>query len=277
MASWSQQLLQRYGGELPLDYCCFDVETTGFSREHDLPVEMGHCLVYDGKVEKRTNLALNWVDDPDIPNDWLEARLRKIHIAMEEKGEKWHITMDYLQQGLDPMRVLEFYYDYIIVTMDNGTMPVFHNGFAFDEPLLQATFRDMLGINDFSFGDEIVLDTSALVKAVQMAELDEIRVAPQPNESMREYFKRIHYGRWAKGVKHNLNFCIEKFGLREKHNIDVNELHTAGTDAWVCHLLVEELREEFNKAGSQPEPANPLPVITRGRPRRRIPRPKSDG
>lgn len=253
MAEWAAQLLGRYGGELPEDYCCIDLETTGFSRKQDLIVEIGHCLVYDREIEQRCNLVLNWVDHPEVPNDWLADRLKLVAYKMREAGHEWHITMDYLQkEGIKPLKVLEFYYELINILMENETLLVFHNGFNFDEPMLQNCFRDFCGITDFSFGDDRVLDTSALTKASQLLQAGEIRVAPQPNETMREYYLRIHHGRAKKGIKSNLGFCIEHFNLSEKCDLESENLHSAGTDAWVCHFLVEELRSFIRQAEQTP-------------------------
>lgn len=241
IGAWAQSLFQHLGGSLPVDYCCVDLESTGFNRKDDLIVEVGHCLVYDSKIEKRYNVALNWVDHPDVPNDWLEKRLKRVKSQMEASDQSWHIDMDYLKtQGLKPEKVLNFYHDFLTTLMENQTFLVLHNGFSFDEPMFRNSFRDFLGVPDFSFGEDHVLDTSALVKASQLVE--EPGIMPTSSESARGYFQRIH-GRRRKGVRSNLNFCVERFGLINKYGLDPTQLHQAGEDAYVCHLLVEEMRE----------------------------------
>ena len=240
MSTWVKALYERLGGELPTDYCCIDLETSGFSRKDDLILEMGHCLVYDSKIETRYNIALNWVDYDDVPNAWLESRLSRLKKVMTEEGKSWHIDMDYLSKGMDPVKALKFYHEYITTLIENETFLVLHNGFTFDEPFMQASFADFLGEKDFSLGNDHVMDTSALVKASQLTE--EAGIAPQSNENTRQYFQRIH-GRRRKGVYSNLKFCVERFRLKEKYDLDTALLHSAGYDAYVCHLLVEEIRE----------------------------------
>ena len=116
-----------------------------------------------------------------------------------------------------------------------GQVFVGHNLARFDSPFFTAAVSEWLA-EDFVFNSGEILDTAVIEKAAQAG------LPQQPDESMDEYFERVMRTPCA-GVKYNLDqHCVEKYGLLKKYHLDMSEAHTAGFDAMLCHLLLEEFR-----------------------------------
>jgi DNA polymerase III alpha subunit (gram-positive type) len=254
---WSKEFRAQYGNEFPTDYTCFDTETSGFNRKKDLIIEWGHCIVRDRKVTDKINIAINWFGSGLLgPNtdEWVERRLLEVarNISVNA-GRTTHLTARYLREkGVPVDEALPWIHEILCTLTDQGEMLVSHNGWNYDVAILQNHFRDFVG-DDFVFPDNQMFDTGAIEKASQVE--DDINFRPAPGETMREYFSRVAY-RPAKGIKWNLDLCVEKYRLVERHGVPANATHQAGHDAWLLHFLMEEFRELADKDG---EPS--LPVV----------------
>ena len=244
---WSKGFRAQYGNEFPTDYTSFDTETSGFNRSKDLIVEWGHCMVRDCKVTDRINIAVNWFGSGLVPDEWVEQRLlqvaRKIKV---NTGRTTHITAEYLRKkGVPVNEALPWIHEILSTLLDQGEMLVSHNGWNYDVSMLENHFRDFLE-DEFVFPDNQMFDTGAIEKASQVE--DDINFRPQPGETMKAYFKRVAY-RPAKGIKWNLDMCVEKYRLVERYGVDPNATHQAGHDAWLLHFLMEEFRGAAEKDG----------------------------
>jgi DNA polymerase III epsilon subunit-like protein len=63
---------------------------------------------------------------------------------------------------------------------------------------------------------------------------------PRHNDTLRSYWHRVKYTT-ARGVKSNMDeYCMEAYGLRERHGVGLDQLHQAEQDAYCCHLLMTE-------------------------------------
>jgi DNA polymerase III epsilon subunit-like protein len=111
-------------------------------------------------------------------------------------------------------------------------MIVGHNMFNFDIPFLTATAQ-RFGLN-LGFRQDEQLDTGLLVKAMQL------RMYPGTDERLYNYYRRV--GDLRAGVKWSLDrYCIQRFGLDKKHDVDALKAHDAGYDCFLTHLLLKEL------------------------------------
>jgi DNA polymerase III epsilon subunit-like protein len=234
------KILKLCGGSWPTDYTCFDLETSGFSRDRDVIVEWGHCLVRDGKVEDRLSLVVNWYGSGLVPDDWLTGQLNRVRKQMAKDGRKFRVTPAVMRaEGVPPDKVLPFIFDFLTSLQENGEMLVTHNGWRFDVEMVLKHFTDFLD-EDFEFHPDRLIDTGAIEKASQIT--DDWRAAPADDETMKTYFQRI--ANWVlPGVKWNLDtWCMNKYDLALKHGANTEDAHQADYDAWLVHLLMEEFR-----------------------------------
>ena len=100
-----QKYPSHYGGCVPTNYLCLDVETTGGSKE-DLVVSAGQCRVVDGVPQGYEQVILNWFDYDNeiVPNWWLEERLNSCRYQMEKRGNFHGITVDRMREEGIPVR-----------------------------------------------------------------------------------------------------------------------------------------------------------------------------
>jgi hypothetical protein len=243
---WSESFTQLYGGRFPDSYFCFDVETTGFSRDRDVVVEWGHCLVRNRQPVDRISVIINWFGSgllgPD-GDEWLSTQLRKVKRRMELNGRSFHVTEEVMRErGVSPHKVLPWLLDLLDEIREQSMMFVSHNGWNYDYEMLQAHFRDFVD-EEWELGDNQMFDTGAIEKATLIvAEEHDTSVLPRADDTLKSYFKRIAYRR-APGIKWNLDgWCVQKYDLVEKHGVDVSQTHSADYDAWLLHLLMEEFR-----------------------------------
>jgi DNA polymerase III epsilon subunit-like protein len=250
---WSKEFRNQYGDKFPTDYTCFDTETTGFSRDKDLIVEWGHCIVRDRKVIDNLSVMINWFGAKLVPDEWISAALKRVGRKVKlHTGRTFHVTEEKMRKkGVPVDEAMPWMFDLLKTIVDNGEFLVSHNGWNYDVQMLEAHARDFMG-QAFNIPDNQMIDTGAVEKASQM--MDDDRLHPQPGETMKEYFKRVAYFR-APGIQWNLaDWCFQKYRLAEKYGADPAKAHRAGYDAWMLHLLMEEYRGMAEQAA---EPAMP--------------------
>ncbi len=235
--TWQDDFSKLYGASWPTQYCSWDLETTGFSESSDLIVEVGHCLVNDGRCVQRSSWLLDWTKDRTIDQDWLEYRLKTLKIKMAETGKNYRITYDRLRkEGKPPGAVLRFYHKLFETIRENGGFWIGQNLLSFDEKIFNAALRDFCNLS-WRFGPNEVWDVGAWEKAA------ECKLQPNANEPPSQFFRRSARHR-APGVKWSIGHCLEKHGLAGK--VPADQLHGASDDAYACHLLFEEQRKLLN-------------------------------
>ncbi len=240
---WPAAFRKLYGMAWPRSYCCVDVETSGYSMEKDLVVEWGHVLIEDGEIVDRLTLVLDWTNHAVVPDHWLRGRINVLRQGMELAGKPCHTYYETMRdEGMKPDKALKFIHDFTAAVKNRGLLFVAH-GATFDEKMLSANFTGFKIADGFTYGDNGFLDTEAIEKASQMS--DHPRMHPQPNDTLRTYFHRVKYTR-IEGLKSNLDeHCGNKYGFYTKHGIDPKKMHGAETDAYCCHLLMEEFRAQL--------------------------------
>lgn len=234
------EIWKKRHGDLPRDYLCFDLETTGFKADDDLIVELGNCQVQDGQGPLYEGDVLNWFESDMVDDDWLEDKLETCRASMERAGRVYTMTPDRMQsEGNTPEIVLEKYVSLIEAAKEKKQQIVGHNIVKFDAKRFAQATEEWLG-KRCEIPPELCFDTAAVEKASQL------ELEPDPSEPLHKYFKRILEYPVA-GVRYNLDdHCVNKYKLQEKYDLPMEEAHTAGFDACLCHLLLEEFRRLAN-------------------------------
>lgn len=229
---------KEYGAEFPDTYLCFDLETTGLEAEDNLIVEIGHCRIVDGESTTYESRVLDWTQCPvEVEQSWLEWQIAECARSMAARGSQSHMTIERMRdEGENPYEVLQDYLDMFTEAIENREFIVGHNSVKFDIPWIVYQMKDWLDV-DFRFYTDRVLDTAAIEKASQLG------VFPRPGEPMSAYFLRVMRDP-VKGVYSNLDrHCVTKYKLVERYGLNMDDAHTAGFDAMLTHLLMEEFRE----------------------------------
>jgi DNA polymerase III epsilon subunit-like protein len=246
---WSRQFMAQCGGSWPDSYVAIDLEYTGNDYSRDVICEVGHVLVENRHITDQLKVVLDWTHSTIVPKDWLARRLREIALKMANGGHTWRTTWEVMAaEGIDAIEGLRFYYDLIRKAQKRGLPFVGHNAYSSEERTLQANFEGFLN-KAFSFGDNSLFDTGAVEKAsLAMAMAAEGKLdsktawwLPKAGETLRGYFCRVVNVR-ASGVYWNLADALKRYGLVEKHSLDLEKCHSADYDAYVTHLLFEHYR-----------------------------------
>jgi len=232
---------KRFRAGLPSN-CCWDLETTGFSRDDDLILEIGHCVVHDREPVHRMSTFLDWTRSKHVDQRWLKDKLDYVKKRVETDedgkptGKKFHISYDTLrEQGIPPEEALEYYYDLFEQIHEGGGFFIGQNSYGFDVEFFASHTDEFLG-KMFEFNPDIMIDVGALEKSTQVG------LIVFDDESLKTYFKRVA-GYQRRGVKWNLEFCADKYKLESLYGIDLEKLHGAAEDSYVCHLIYEEIRK----------------------------------
>lgn len=232
LQKWALEL-----GELPSDYVTYDLETTGVDNGEDLIVELGHCVVIDRSSEEVHSTVLDWTKIPTVDKDWLKFKLKRCSEAMLRNGRTPHMTYERMQsEGIDPLQALTEYATLFDNFKKEGLLIAGHNAVQFDNPFFEQAVCEWLNKPNWKF-PTLVFDTAAVVKATLT------QMPPLEGESLQQYFFRV-LDRPAPCVKYNLDtYCVQQFGLMDKHpELSLADAHTAGFDAKLTHLLLEEFR-----------------------------------
>lgn len=235
---WYAHVASFIGG-FPENYLVFDCETNGLEprSKATLPVELGWCMVKDRVAVHEGSFLLNWALHPGTDPAWFEESVRRTERGMQEKGIEHTISWDRIHaDGQDPREVVPCFREFLVDAQNNGYKYVGHNIYGFDRPIVEnATFTatgDM-----FRFDYRRFIDTGMIEKSHSAS-------IPVPNPGDRAVF------RWYEDVRNivrkgkwNLGGCAYKYGLVEKHGLDLASAHAAGFDCHMNHLLLEAYRE----------------------------------
>ena len=148
---WKKDLGKRFDYDLPSDYLCFDLETTGFDRKDDLIVEIGHCRVQNRSSSYYESRVLDWTQSEHVDIAWLEHKLKAVQASMAKTGRDYHMTLDRMRdEGEKPEEVLKHYVDLLEGARKLGQVFVGHNLARFDSPFFTAAVSEWLA-EDFVF------------------------------------------------------------------------------------------------------------------------------
>ena len=228
-------------GGFPKNYLSLDIETSGVNSNEDLILQVGYCLVEEGKPVEQVSVVLNWPDSGLVEEDWLRDRLertrKQIEFAKDGRatGKRYDFTYEFLQTGEPPVATLDSFHG-LLMDLRRATYGfVAHNGYNFDGKMLASHFKNYLH-KEWSFLDNELWDTGMIEKASQLNSV------PHEGDTLRSFSARVAAGRF-KGVFWNLGeHCVKKYALDQKHGIGTMKNCDAGFDAWLDHLLFEEFK-----------------------------------
>jgi DNA polymerase III epsilon subunit-like protein len=227
-----RELFQVMAGEYgwptlaPERYMVIDLETTGLERDKDRILQLGLCVVNQGKVKMFA--GQNGRRRPFLSQYF---RVPPEAITLESIAVNG-ITNDIIQRhGVAPRAALEKFQSLLQTARRNNWALVGHNLIRFDLPFLLVE-AEGLGVR-LNFADMPVVDTGMIVKACQLTD-------HPPRAPVSRYFREIA-DLPRRGVFYSLDrVCVPQFGLESK-GVDPRRTHDAGYDCWVTHLLFQEL------------------------------------
>lgn len=242
------KLFEYFGEPVPSDYLCFDLETTGFSFSFseygkkesecadDIIVELGHCDVTDSSADVFESTVLNWTLLPEyIDTGWLKDKLKLVAEAMQERGSVFHVPYSVMAGSkAHPLEALENYVSILEDALNAGKKIVGLNVLGFDRRVFADATGEWLG-QAFEIPPESIVDVGIIEKARQL------KIMPKRGETLPDYLSRIR-NMPVKGVRWSSDHCCEVYGLNEKYGLDDASKHSAGYDAMLCHLLMEEFK-----------------------------------
>lgn len=234
---WLQEFTKTF--PLPKTYCILDIETTGKLRRDDLVLQIGHVNVVDCKEAYNTDVILNWADCRQINLEWLKNRIIYTTENMMSKGKDYRFNYQIIcKEGKDPLKVLSTYHNFIKKWQDSGGYFAGHNVCTFDFPFLEANFSRFLG-SSFKFDLNRVIDTGLIEKSVQAMYGSYL---PLPGESLEAFYRSIYDMRGPGKIFWNLvPCCVQKYGLEQEYELDLNQAHLAGFDSHIVYLLIEKV------------------------------------
>lgn len=192
------------------DYTVFDFETTGLDPQECRVIQVGVCVVADGRCVKRREWLVN-------PGCEVPAEVAAIHgittEAIRAAGKTPAESMNRLEKYLSAS-------PYVLG----------HNCHRFDVFFLNA---ERLRLGRKLLDCEGYIDTAALYKGHRLG------MARQKGETFGAYARRV-LGVKAYGLKYKLELLAEKYSL----DVGDGQAHSGGQDAFVTHLLFEALKQK---------------------------------
>ena len=220
--------LAAYGG-LPESYRVVDVETTGIDHDSDRVIQLGWCDVAGRRAVKNASAVVNWpAAMAAVEVAALAARLDKTRATMESRGNSYPWTVDLLRKvGLPPAEVWKKF-----TAGHRPTDYVAHYGWLLDYGMI-GRFAEATGAS-FAPDHAQLHDTGLLTKACLMS------LRRRPDEGPRSYYLRVYQA--GGSPRHNLERCLDLFGLHGSGAVKRHMHGSADYDAWVTHLIFEKLR-----------------------------------
>lgn len=221
----------------PDDYLFLDVETTGKDFGLDLITEVGWAIVRGRRVIDYGGQLLNW--QALLPPEqwaWVCDRLEECNAAMAAKSRPTHITPERLvAEGVSPIHALATYADILQGAIEYGDLLVGHNAWFFDRQMVDSNLLRFCG-RRLPWHANAIFDTGLVERASQMNRL------PWLGDTLDKWQARA--AAYPYNTQWNLDVhCVRKYQLAERFNLDLSQLHRAGFDCVVGHLLFETYRE----------------------------------
>jgi hypothetical protein len=231
---------------LPDSYVTLDVETSGLKATEDYMCTFGYAIIHQRRVHSTGYVVLNWFLDPELDAPALEQDLLKTEAAMRKQGKNFFHTAQYLRTfGVAPREGLQIVLQTLLNARAAGYPLVGFNGYHFDSEFIQAHLHDFLQ-HTYMVGDDELFDLGMMEKAAQLGPDDQS--LPLPGESRRAWAFRIGSLR-RKGVLWNLDgYCVPRYNLVTKHNLQAELAHRSDYDAMCLHHLLEAQRELLQAA-----------------------------
>lgn len=225
---------------LPENYTCFDLETTGFSPQEDLILEIGWAIVRNRQIVDCNSAVLNWYDCPDIDPQWLTARLQRTAEQSARNGVVYHFTPERLHaEGGPPIPVLQKGVELLQSIMAAGESLVGQSVFTFDRRMLDAAKVRFLDRDPVAWLVGGIIDVGLLEKAGQLEDK-----LPWPGEGYEEWLRRCQGGGRVKWSM--FNHIIPKYDLANRFQLNLERAHRAADDCRCVWATAETFREIGN-------------------------------
>ncbi len=248
--NWDRLFERWKGRRLPDSYLVLDTETTGLTRDWDLPWEIGMLTVHRRQVVAQEHYVLNWLLRPDLVDpSWFNNSLERLEQVFFKAGKIWHGSLARIEKdGIDPIVALSKTATTLDQWRKNDGYFVGHNAAYFDAVLLEKLFAEYFQ-TDFVFPDERMIDTGALQKAKQSVICIDPRnqLRPRMKETLRAFALRVQQSKMP-GNFWNIEECVEQYKLCDDHGLCPDALHGSLVDCQAVHLMLE-IHKEINRAG----------------------------
>lgn len=240
----------------PDSYFIFDLETTGFAREHDVIVEAGWGIVHNRQLVDYGGVILDWTRYGDWNfRSWLRWRLDKVAREMAAQGRTYHFTYDRLAaEGVDPLQGMHDFVQLLWQFIGSSGFLVGHGIYYYDTSMIDGHTHRFMDGYELPWDMATILDTAIIEKATETNSL------PWPEDGLDDWYKRVQ-GIRAKGIRWNLDgACAAKYNLAERFHLNMAEAHRAGFDCVLNYGLAETYRQiafthdqEESEEGSRPQ------------------------
>lgn len=225
-------ILQHY--QMPRTYLVLDTETSGFSFDRDVIVDVGWVIVEHGVLKCQQNRLLDWSRMPGANCDYIRSQLDKQAVQYAQIGRPHYYSWDRLcTEGEDPRAVLYDYANLIYAAIEQRVALVGHGLWWFDRKMIDSHTFEYLQSYYLPWQYGAVIDTGLIEKAIQLG------VSPEPAEPLADWLRRVD-NCYAKGVKWSMeSHCVEKYQLYAASGMSPHLLHTAGFDCLLIHTLFQ--------------------------------------
>lgn len=219
----------------PDDYFCIDTESLGYAPA-DFIVELGHMFVAGGdEVVTTFSRVLDWTIYDRRTNVRLLNSIARMRRGLKEQPGREALlelcSYSYLVEHGDPAKdVLATEYRILEEVRNNGWW-VCGTALEFDQRILAGNFGAYLGIQDFGFDWNRLLDVGVIYKAAQDQNFK------HPEESNGSYMHRARYAKSSH--KWNLELLAELFEV----NDEGNSHHRALNDCEITHQIYQRMRQ----------------------------------
>jgi DNA polymerase III epsilon subunit-like protein len=231
-------------GPVPDSYVSLDLETTGFSPNKHVIVQIGWCFVSKGEVGERGSDLLDWRGViPMAGMGKFREDLDKQEARCAHEGYKYSCTWDDLcSKGQPALEVLQCWMSKLSEWAREKRTVLMYHGVKFDLPFLRREFEQFLHASLPPFPAPLldtlppnIIDAAVFVKGAQLPGL-----LPRMNESSLDFTVRA-INASAPHLQWNLHkYAMHEYKLHEAG--DVSQVHDADQDAYLTHVLLEELR-----------------------------------
>jgi hypothetical protein len=165
---------------------------------------------------------------------------------MAENGRQYHFTYEGLRDhGDEPFDVLREYHGLLSDCVARNELVVAHNGWFFDRNMLYGNCRRYIPeTGHIEWTPNSIFDTGLTEMASQMGPKGQV----WPQDTLTTYYQRVNKRggpiKWALDTH-----CVQKYGLIDKHNLDMSGAHANPWDCMVTHYLFEHWRELLETHG----------------------------
>lgn len=216
-------------------YVVLDLETTGFSRDRDLIVQVGLGHVRPGQDPEFEDYYLNWTEHPEV--GCMHERIARCRQNIEEKdgrltGKKCHLTYEKVQGGRDVEESLTGLRDLLEELRRDRVFLLTHNGIGFDMEFLDNHFRWILGV-PYPIGAGDVVDTGMIEIAIQK------NIPLLPGETLLAWSKRVRKAGHGKTKWSLTGHCADRYDLWAAVGCRREEAHDALVDCRLTQALFQ--------------------------------------